>query len=196
MTYFKNLICKPTVLFICFIFIFANVAQLFSIVPINVDGNYFDYFTALILWFLSFFSLRLSLRIDLAVQRRLFWFAACLGLAALAFDEVFAFHENIMANHVKADDDYFKVFLLFGASIALYIVFRIEQFTGKQNKLIIIGYIFHVIYILIEIIDDLGIGIDVTMKGFLHYLEEELEFIFLSFYLIAFSQTFESETDC
>jgi hypothetical protein len=149
-------------------------------------NSIFDYFTSVLLWILAMVTCCLGARPGIVWWRRSFWFLAMFGLGVLAIDEVMEIHEYQSRRH-GVNDDFFKVFLWVCSGIAVVLVAKMEKCTGSVRKTLIWGYVFQTAYILVEVIDEFGFKFSREFWDFRRYTEEELEFMFLSAFLVSFS---------
>lgn len=150
-----------------------------------VDGAPIEYFTGSLLWLLSVICLVTASRYPLLRLRFLGWMLASAGLGALALDEIFALHE--ISGDLGGDDDYFKVGSWAAAAVALLMACRSERPSRLHMGAIALGYLFHSMYILVELGDGDLFQITFASKTVLLWAEEYLELFFLSCYFFGFA---------
>ena len=176
---------NPFAIFLVFLFVIANLLQLPNPEGMGRPGSIFDYFTSILLWFLSLASFSLGARPQNLYWRRLFWFAASLGMAILAMDEILEIHERTSRGY-GVNDDYYKVFLWMCAGIAIVILVKMEKPASNIIRMLAFGYFLNSVYMVVELADELGFEYSRGFTDFLRYTEEELEMLFLMTYLVAF----------
>ncbi len=131
------------------IFIAVRFQILSGISPSN-ESSPLEFFTRGLLWMLSLTCLLIANRYR--SWKLVFWLAGCAALAALAIDERFEFHEQT-GRRGWFDDDWFKIVSWAGAAVVLYLIVRMEQPSRFAIGAIILGYVFHTLYIIVEMGD-------------------------------------------
>ena len=114
--------------------------------PSNESGP-LEFFTQGLLWMLSLTCL-LTAHTHRS-WKMAFWLAGCAGLALLAIDERFEFHEQT-GRRGWFDDDWFKIVSWACAAGVLYTIVWIERPSRFAIGAIIAGYVFHSMYIFFE----------------------------------------------
>jgi hypothetical protein len=77
---------------------------------------------------------------------------SCAALFVLAMDEIFQFHERTEKLELF-DDDYLKVIYWLATAFVFRLVFRMEEPSLTARCAILTGYLFHSLYILVELGD-------------------------------------------
>ncbi len=168
--------------FIAVIIFIAVWFQILSgICPSNESGP-LEFFTQGLLWMLSLTCLLTANRHR--SWKLAFWLAGCAALAALAIDERFEFHEQT-SRRGWFDDDWFKIVSWGCAAWVLYTIVRMERPSRFAIGAIIVGYVFHTVYIFVEMGDGEFFTLPFERKS-LRWVEEIAELFFLSTYLMAF----------
>jgi hypothetical protein len=106
------------------------------------------------------------------------------GFAFLAIDEMYAFHER--SEQLIGDDDHLKLLQWFVAGAALLVISRVERVAMRWSHPLILGYIVHGIYILVDLGDGGYFTFPVLALGQLQWIEELLEIGAMSLYLAGF----------
>lgn len=110
---------------------------------------------------------------------------SCAALSVLAMDEIFAFHERPEQQGLF-NDDYFKVICWLATAFVFRLVFRMEEPSLTARRAIFTGYLFHSLYILVELGDGEFFRIPFLSVHLLKWSEEFFELFFLASYLLAF----------
>lgn len=163
----------------------AAIFQAISPRPPWVDGSPIEYFTGSLLWMLSLVCLLSANKYSSSRWRSMFWLISCAALAALAIDEIFAFHER-PEQLGYINDDHFKVVSWLAAAIVLFLILRMEAPSLIARCAIFTGYLFHSLYIFVEIGDGDYFRLPLVSRTILKWLEEFFELFFLASYLIGF----------
>ena len=142
-----------------------------------------DFFTASILWLLSFSALQIANLRWSQPKKMAFWLMACAGLAVHAIDEMMEFHE--ITRHVVGDDDHIKVVTWLAAGAALFALSKVEQLPSIAKWGLVIGYFFHCMYMLVEAGDGDYFLLPMPMEV-IRTSEEYFELITLACYWYAF----------
>ncbi len=165
----------------------AVVIQLASSIPASKEGSPFEFFTTGLLWMLSLVSLFSALRAASTRREVFFWLAASAALAILAIDEAFALHERSERSGI--DDDIVKVVMWVAVPFVLVYLVRMVQASRLVRVAFAVGYVFHSLYIFVELGDGELFDLPFTI-GKLKYAEELFELLFLSCYLYAFANCY------
>lgn len=164
--------------------------QLRSEVPPWIDGSPIEYFTGGILWMSSLVSLMIAGVLINRSKRAWLWLFVSAGLALLALDELFAFHEK--TSQFLGNDDHIKVFQWLLAGSALYLINRLERSPLKARSAFALGYVIHGLYILSDIGDGDYFRIPLISMSQLLWTEEYLELFALTAYCIGLVLLFTS----
>ena len=149
----------------------------------SVSGTVFDKFTGSLLWMISITSLLFAaLHFDIK-PRFLLWLAVTAGAGILAIDEIFEFHEK--TRHIVGDDDYIKIASWFVAGIGAYILYKVENPARTIAMVFLTGYLFHTIYILVDMGDGDFFSLPFSMEVLI-WAEEIFETLSLQGYLAGF----------
>ena len=143
-----------------------------------------EYFTVGLLWMLSLTCLLKVGMFGGSTRRMVLWTAMCVALALLAIDEALEFHE--VMDETVGDDDHFKVILWLLTGAFLYVLHRLEGAPRRAAAPLIVGYLFHSLYILSEIGDGDYFHFPGVSLTALKWGEESCELFFLAAYLVAF----------
>ncbi len=168
--------------FIAVIICIAVWSQILSGASPSDESSPLEFFTRGLLWMLSLTCLLTANRHR--SWKLAFWLAGCAALAALAIDERFEFHEQT-ARRGWFDDDWFKIVSWAGAAVALYLIVRMERPSRFALGAIIVGYVFHTMYIFVEMGDGEFFKLPFERNA-LAWWEEISELLFLSSYLVGF----------
>ena len=168
-----------------FITVIIAIAVWFQILsglsPANESGP-LEFFTQSLLGMLSLTCLIIANRHR--SWKLAFWLAGCAALLALAIDERFEFHEQT-GRRGWFDDDCFKIVSWACAAAVLYTIVRIERPARLAIGAIIVGYVFHTMYIFFEMGDGEFFKLPLA-KRTLRWCEEISELLFLASYLAGF----------
>ena len=154
--------------------------QLRSDTPPWVDGSPIEYFTGALLWMSSLIALLMAENLFGKTRRSLFWLAISAGLALLALDELFGFHEK--AGTFVGDDDHIKVVQWIFAGAAIYWINRFERSSLRTKLVFANGYILHGLYILSDVADGDYFDVSLLSRSQLRTSEEYLELLTLTAY--------------
>ena len=161
----------------------AVAVQALSSRPPSSEDAPIESFTTGLLFMLSLVAFLRAMSEVGNVKLSALWLASSGALALLAIDEFVAIPER--SERVGVNDDWVKVVMWIGAAFYLSIVARLERTSAASRRGMVIGYLFHSLYILVETGDgeffSLPLPIDV-----LKWAEEVFELLFLSGYLYAF----------
>lgn len=164
--------------FLVVFFVSALVAQSRSLIPASEEGAPIEAFTSGLLWIIAMFGLVRASEALQARSRVFFWLLFTAGVGALAVDEISGIHER---TEPSFNDDWVKVVLWAATPVILWFIARIESAPRSSTAAMMIGYVFHTAYLLVEVGDgeifSLGIAAD-TLKT----SEEVFELLFLAFY--------------
>jgi len=144
-----------------------------------------EFFTRGLLWMLSLTCMLIASHDTSSRFKIIFWMMSCAALFVLAIDERFAFHERPERLGLF-NDDYFKVILWFGTALVFRHIFHLTNPSHMVRCALIIGYLFHSLYILVEIGDGDFFRLPFVSSHSLKWSEELFELFFLSSYLISF----------
>ena len=168
--------------FIAVIIYIAVWSQILSGASPSDESSPLEFFTRGLLWMLSLTCLLIANRHR--SWKLAFWLAGCAALAALAIDERFEFHEQT-GRRGWFDDDWFKIVGWGCAAAVLYTIVRIERPSRFALGAIIVGYVFHTIYIFVEMGDGEFFKLPFERNA-LAWWEEISELLFLCSYLVGF----------
>ena len=172
-------------MFIACYLLVATIFQVLSHKPPWQDASPIEYFTGGILWMLSLTCLLIACHYTSSRSRLIFWLMSCAALSVLAIDEIFAFHERPEQQGLF-NDDYFKVICWLATAFVFRLVFRMEEPSLTARRAIFTGYLFHSLYILVELGDGEFFRIPFLSIRLLKWSEEFFELFFLASYLLAF----------
>lgn len=127
-------------------------------------------------------------------SRLIFWLMSCAALFVLAMDETFAFHERPQQLGLF-DDDHFKVICWLATAFVFRLVFRMEDPSLTARRAIFTGYLFHSLYILVELGDGEFFRVPFVSIHGLKWSEEFFELFFLASYLIGFILIYTSDSN-
>lgn len=168
--------------------------QLRSEVPPWVDGAPIEYFTGGILWMSSLIGLLMAGLLIGRGWRGWLWLGVSAGLAFLALDELFTFHEQ--TSKFLGNDDHVKVLLWLFAGGVLYLVDRFDISSLKTKSAFIIGYVIHGLYLLSDVGDGDYFSIPLISMSQLRWTEEYLELFSLTAYcmglILLYTNTFRT----
>ena len=165
----------------------AVVIQLASSIPASQEGSPFEFFTTGLLWMLSLVSLFSAFRAASTRREVFFWLAASAALAILAIDEAFAIHERSEPSGI--DDDIVKVVMWIAVPFVLVYLVRMVQASRLVRAALAVGYVFHSLYIFVELGDGETFDLPFAIES-LKWAEELFELLFLCFYLYAFANCY------
>ena len=168
--------------FIAVIIFIAVWFQVLSGISPSNESSPLEFFTRGLLWMLSLTCLLIANRYR--SWKLAFWLAGCAALAALAIDERFEFHEQT-GRRGWFDDDWFKIVSWGFAAAVLYTIVRMERPSRFAAGAIILGYVFHTVYIIVEMGDGEFFKLPFERNA-LRWWEEISELLFLSSYLVGF----------
>ena len=117
-------------------------------------------------------------------RRSLLWLAISAGLALLALDELFGFHER--TGTLIGDDDHLKVLQWFFAGAAIYWINRFERSSLRTTLFFVSGFILHGLYILTDVADGDYFDVSLLSRSQLKTSEEYLELLALTAYCMGF----------
>ena len=180
-------LCPRLTILLTFLACYVLVAlflQVTSGIPVHSDSSPLDYFTAGILWMLSLVCLLNGEKHRSSRWQSVFWLASCAALALLAIDEKFAFHER--TGSLVGDDDHIKLVAWLAAGAVLYLICLMEDPPLQARRAIVVGYILHSLYILVEVGDGDYFQLPFVSKRYLHASEDSFELLSMASYLVAF----------
>jgi len=162
----------------------AVFLQLLSGEHPRVEGSPIDNFTSALLWMTSLVCLLIAGRRLEQRPRALMWLLLCAVFAFLAIDEMYAFHER--SEHVIGDDDHVKLLQWVLTGVALVVIARVERMASPARRALVVGYVIHGIYVLIDLGDGGYFRIPLLSLSQLEWLEELLEISAMSVYFTGF----------
>jgi hypothetical protein len=160
----------------------AAVTQAFSEIPPWEEGAPMDFFTAGLLWMLSLIGLLMADSVQTKGVRSTLWLAASAGLALLALDELFGFHEQ--TSKIVGNDDHIKVLQWFAAGGAMYLINRFEVSSFRIKTALVTGFIVHGFYILVDVGDGDYFTMPLISVLQLKWMEEYFELFALTAYCV------------
>ncbi len=169
----------------------ATIFQVRSGRPPSSERAPIEFFSRSLLWMLSLSSLLIANKGASSRWKLLFWLGACVALAALAIDERFEFHELTGRPPSRGgldwfDDDYFKAFSWPVTAVVLFLIFRLERPTRWAKGGILVGYLFHGLWVLAELGDGDLFKLPLVSRDTVRWGEEFFELGFLASYLFGF----------
>ena len=147
-------------------------------------GSPLEFFTGATLWMLSLVCLLQAIHWTRQQWIMVFWLASCAALALLAIDEVFEFHER--TEKVGINDDHVKVVMWLFSAPVLVLICRMEKASPTVKGVLILGYFFHSLYLLVEVGDGEYFRLPFGSIETLKWTEEICELLFLTSYLEGF----------
>lgn len=179
----QRILLSLLLLFYIVFIICAILLQIRSGEMPSTPGSVFDRFTGSILWMLSITSILFAALRFSSKPKFLLWLVISAAAGALAIDEMFEFHE--MTRQVVGDDDYFKIFSWIIAAIGSYILYVTERPAKKIAIVFLTGYLFHTLYLIVDMGDGDFFSLPFPMDALL-WAEEILETLSLQGYLAGF----------
>jgi hypothetical protein len=158
----------------------AGVLQWMSGLPPQRSGGVVDQFNGLIFWAASITALMIATARVQPLWKLFFWLLVCAGLAALAIDEVFEFHEQTQFQ--VGDDDFIKFVFWIIACAGVYLIYRLIAPSRAAMTALTVGLAFTTLWL----ISDLGDGDLFTLPiplQTLQWIEEYMEMLATASYL-------------
>lgn len=184
----QSILIYLLLLFYLVYLICAILLQIRSNKPPSAGGCAFDVFTGSLLMIISLIAIIIATQLYDNILKLLFWLVVSTSAGALAIDEWFEFHEYTDRTFggwwAFGEDDYIKIALWLSACVGIYILYKVEKFSPKILFVLLIGLLFHSIYL----ITDMGDGEFFTLpfsNKVLMWTEEIMELLFVKSYLAA-----------
>ena len=175
---------NPDLLLGAFLVVFvisALIAQSRSLIPASEEGSPIEAFTSGLLWIIAMFGLMRTAEALRTRNHLVFWLVFTAGIGALAVDEIAGLHES---TEPSFNDDWVKVVLWLATPVVLWFIARIETATLTSKVAMVVGYVFHTAYLVVETGDGEVFSIGIAAEN-LKTSEEIFELLFLSFYAFA-----------
>lgn len=175
---------QPATLLAAFLAVYvacAAVAQAVSAVPPSEEGAPIEAFTSGLLWIIAIYGLLRSSDSIGSGKRIVFWLAFTAALGALAVDEIVGVHER---TEPGLNDDWLKVVLWLATPFVLHYIAQIERAPRDARMVMVIGFVFHSAYVLVEVGDGAAFTLPVSIDT-LKWAEEYFELLFLACYTFA-----------
>ncbi len=137
-------------------------------------------FTRPLLWLLSVLSLLIADCYRLNHWRSWAWLLGSAAIALMALDETFQFHER--SEQFTGDDDHMKFAEWVLAGIGVYIIHLISVPCKYARRALVIGFVFHTCYILVDVGDGDYYRLPFGTITELRWVEEYLELVALLSY--------------
>ena len=177
----QKLLVVLLLLFFVVYVLLTIVMQIRSEEPPSKSGTVFDQLTGNMLWVASIMALLISTLRFQSIPKFLIWLGISVAVALLAIDEVFEFHERTKS--VVGDDDYIKILIWLIAGIGAYILYRIEQPSKSVVYAFILGYLFHTLYLIVDMGDGDFFSLPFS-RNVSVWAEEFFELFFVQSYLL------------
>jgi hypothetical protein len=158
--------------------------QVHSDKPPWFDGSPLESFTGTLLWLSSFTSLLIADALRSNRWKSWLWLVISAGLAFVALDEIFVFHEQTL--YYVGDDDHVKVLQWLVAGGGVYFIHRVGVSSFKARISFVTGYILHTFYVTSDVGDGDYFRIPFASITQLAWAEEYFELFSLTAYFLGF----------